>query len=326
MVKNMKNTGRLNVATLAVTILITDQEAPWLGGGPTHQTRVCFIAVAIGLAVLTPAAQQTTFRSDLRMVAIYASVSDRAGRLVPHLTKADFQVIDDGRPVEITLFSSQPQPATIAILLDMSTSVVTKVMRVREATQQFVEALLPGDRARIGTFGDEIAISPLLTGDKKELTRILHEELWPGGGTPLWNAMYAAMTSLAGEAGRRVILSLTDGDDSVSLPGWSGTLGDVERKAIDESFMVYAIGMEGGGLDRRVIGVAVQTGGGHFQVKRDADLAATFSHVADELRHQYLLGFTVGALDGRLHTLDVQLTRPGLRARARKSYLAASGR
>ena len=106
---------------------------------------------------------------------------------------------------------------------------------------------------RLGTFGLEIALSPMLTGDKDTLTRILHEELWPGGGTPLWNALFAAMASLDGETGRRVVLSLTDGEDTVSVPGWPGTLEDVQRKAVDEDFMIYAIAMEGSGLTRPIV-------------------------------------------------------------------------
>jgi Ca-activated chloride channel family protein len=64
------------------------------------------------------------------------------------------------------------------------------------------------------------------------------------------------------------------------------------------------------------------TGGGHFNLARDADLAMTFRRVADELRHQYLIGFSPSAIDGAEHTIEVRLTRPGMRARARSSYVA----
>lgn len=266
-------------------------------------------------------AQQTTFRSEVGAVALYASVVDRDGRLVPDLQQTDFEVFDNGKPVELTLFSNEPQPATVALLLDMSDSIVTKVTRVRDAAEQFIGALQPSDRIRLGTFGGEIAISPRLTGDRAVLSQLLKEELWPGGATPLWNALYAGMQSLDAEGGRRVVLSLTDGTNSASLPGWPGSLAEVERKAIDDDFMIYAIGMEGSGLESRVVKLAENTGGGHFEVKRDADLAATFTRVADELRRQYLLGFVPGAADGKSHALDVRVKKPGLKARARKSYV-----
>jgi len=275
-------------------------------------------------AVALLSAQQPTFRSGVGAVALYASVTDREGRLVPGLEKADFEVFDNGKPVELTLFSNEPQPATVALLLDMSESIVAKVSRVRDAAEQFIGALQPQDRVRIGTFGAEIAISPRLTGDRKVLNALLREELWPGGATPLWNAIYAGMSSLDAEPGRRVVLSLTDGTNSASLPGFPGSLAEVEQKAIDDDFMIYAIGMEGSGLERRVADLADRTGGGHFEVKRDADLSATFARVADELRRQYLLGFVPSGADGKSHALEVRMKPAGLKGRARKSYVQDS--
>jgi Ca-activated chloride channel family protein len=283
------------------------------------------LVVAASVCALAQA-QQPTFRSRVETVAIYATVTDRTGRLVTGLGKGDFQVLEDGRSVDVTLFSNEPQPATVVIMLDMSQSVGPRELLARDSAQRFVDALEPGDRVRLGSFGVEIALSPLLTGDKDELTRVLREELWPGGATPLWNALFAAMSSLDGERGRRVVLSLTDGQDTVSLPGWPGTLDDVRRKALDEDFMIYAIAMEGSGLAKPIVDLADATGGGHFEVKRDADLAATFAQVLDELRHQYLFGFAPGALDERAHKLEIRVTAPGLKVKSRTSYLATAGK
>lgn len=280
--------------------------------------RLLLALVVAGMAV---SAEQTTFRSGIGAVAVYASVTDREGRFVPDLQASDFTVFDNGTPVPLTLFSNEPQPATVALLLDMSDSIITKVPRVRDAAGQFIEALQPGDRVRLGTFGSEVSISPLLTGDHAVLSHLLTQELWPGGATPLWNALYAGMTSLEREGGRRVVLSLTDGTNSASLPGLPGSLAEVERKAVDDDFMLYAIGMEGSGLESRVVKLAETTGGGHFEVKRDADLATTFRRVAEELRRQYLLGFVPATSDGTSHRIDVRVARPGLKARARRSYL-----
>lgn len=283
--------------------------------------RGLLLMAVVSTSVVLASAQQPMFRSSVGAVALYASVTDRSGRLVPGLQATDFEVLDNGTPVQLTLFSNEPQPATVALVLDVSDSIITKVPRVRDAAEQFIGALQPQDRVRLGTFGGEIAMSPHLTGDRAVLARLLKEELWPGGPTPLWNALYAGMTSLDGEPGRRVVLSLTDGTNTANLPGWPGSLADVERKAVDDDFMIYAIGMEGSGLERRVVQLAERTGGGHFEVKRDADLAATFAAVAEELRRQYLMGFVPSGTDGKTHTLDVRMKTPGLKGRARRSYL-----
>lgn len=271
-------------------------------------------------------AQELVFRAAARTVSIYATVRDRDGRLVPGLTRSDFQVFDDGRPAEITTFSNDVLPASIALMLDMSTSMIAEQLRVRDAALHFVDALLPADRVRIGTFGEEIALSPWLTSDKAILGRIIREEVWPGGETPLWSAMWAAMTSLSDATSRRVLVTLSDGIDTgcaaITSQSRCATLADVEKTVIESEFMVYAIGMEGPGLTGGLVRLADETGGGHFELKRNVDLTKTFTEVADELHHQYALGVTPVALDGRVHTLEVRVAGSGLTARARKSYLA----
>jgi len=97
--------------------------------------------------------------------------------------------------------------------------------------------------------------------------------------------------------------------------------------------MIYAIGLEsnyfngqhmvrsrpGGGLRK----VADETGGGYFELEKTADLAPTFTKVAQELHSQYVIGFTPTQLDNRVHKLMVKMKHPGMTARARRSYVAA---
>jgi VWFA-related protein len=279
-------------------------------------------------ALLLPAAaaqEKTVFRSGVQAVMLHATVRADDGRLVPDLVQSDFEVRDEGRPVSITVFSSDPQPITVVLLLDMSGSMERHFLRVRESSKHFIDALQPGDRARIGTFGIEVALSPWLTGDKRILHRVLNEELWPGGGTPLWNAVYAGMKSLDGEPGRRVVLALTDGRGSPGLPGLDGSSGRARDKAEDDGFMVYAIGMEGSPLDGEIVSLAGRTGGGHFKLEAAADLSATFLRVVEELRHQYVIGFPPPRSDGKLHDVDVRVKKPVMTARARKNYRAPRG-
>jgi VWFA-related protein len=266
-------------------------------------------------------AQEGRFRTGVSTVSVYATVSESDGRLVPDLSKEDFTILDNGEPREITLFSSEVQPITVVMMLDMSGSMFSRYMKLRTSTLWFVEALRPEDRAQIGTFGDEVSINPHLTGDKALLKRVLRDELWPSGSTPLWNALDAAMTALASETGRRVVLAITDGRDECTLPRCVSAK-NVERRAVGEGFMLYAIGMDGTGLDGDILTMTEETGGGHFELPVGADMTSTFARVAEELRRQYVIGFTPGALDGKLHRLDVKVAREGMKVRARRNYLA----
>jgi len=279
-------------------------------------------------------AQTPVFRATVQTVPVYATVRDADGRLVSTLNKSDFQILDNGKPVVITNFSNEIVPITVVLLLDMSASMTREYGHVRDAATHLVDGLFPNDRMRIGTFGVEVAISPLLTGDKPTLRRILQEELWLGGHTPLWRATKQAMASLSSERGRRVILLLTDGGDDCEPTRWSpgvsavpcSSEGDVRQAALAGEFVMYAIGMEGTGLDKSIVRLTNETGGAHFDLDRNAFLQSTFEIVADELHHQYLLGFTPAVLDGTQHTLDVRIGRAALTVQARQSYLATADR
>ena len=279
-------------------------------------------ALALLIAASPSAQQQPTFRASARTVALYVTVQDKDGRLVSGLERDAFEVRDNGRPVAITQFSNAIQPITMVLLVDMSGSMAHRYRQARDAMLELVEALLPEDRVRVGTFGDRILFTPWLTSDKEILRRLLHYELWPGGPTPLWQALDTSMYSLDGEPGRRVVLTVTDGRDSCRGRNCV-SFEDVQTKALANEMMVYAIGMAGTSLDGDIKRLAERTGGGYFELPHDADMRQSFQRVARELHQQYLIGFTPSVLDGKRHTIDVRLKTKGLTARTRKDYDAS---
>lgn len=286
---------------------------------------------AIGVVVaLVPgnAAQQATFRAATRTVPVFATVTDAGGRLVPDLERDDFEIHDNGRKQEITLFEHAVQPISVVVMLDTSGSMTMHLDLLKQAATQFVIRLLPADQARVGSFSDrnKIRISPAdFTGDRDELMRALRDDLQFGNPTALWDAIDRSMDALARVEGRRVVLVFTDGGDNDS----ARSQRDVLNRAQADEVMIYAIGLKarvrGQGVtqpDRGLRRVADETGGGYFELERTDELNSTFTRVAQELHSQYVLGFTPQTLDGKVHTLDVRVTRPGLTSRARKSYVA----
>jgi Ca-activated chloride channel family protein len=286
------------------------------------------------LVAVLPAAQGPTFRTETRTVAIYATAQDAGGRLVPDLDRNAFRLLVDGIPTDITQFSNDPQALSVALMLDTSevsgtrlgSSVRADRMRTHDAVLAFVDALAPDDRIRVGTFGLEIAIGANLTRDRDEVERVLREEVWIGGGTPLWQALVAGITSVAPEPDRRVVLAFTNGIDTGRLPGFPGRRSNVDEHALRTGTMVYAIRMGTANhwdqLSDDLKDVAEASGGGYFDVPVDADLTATFVRVAEELRHQYLIGFVPSVRDDQVHQVEVRPTRPGLTVRARRTFIA----
>jgi Ca-activated chloride channel family protein len=294
------------------------------------------LAVAIVTAVAAQQQQESSdpqplFRASVRTVSIYATVVDVAGRLVPDLQQDDFIVLEDGKPVEITTFSNAPQPFTAVVMLDTSASMTANLDLLNSAAEQFVLRLLPRDRARVGAFNDKIQLSDAFTNDRDALIDDL-DALQFGNPTRLNDAIAASIDALEQVDGRRVVLVFTDGEDTASKIGFRSVLD----RARNEEVMVYAIGLESEFFNgvrlqrsrpsRDLRRIAEETGGGYFELKKTDELAPTFTRVAQELRSQYVLGFSPTALDGKPHRIEVRLRRTGLNVRARRSYVAVPER
>lgn len=284
--------------------------------------------VAVGLLVAAPSAtQQPTFRSSANVVAIYATVTDRDGRLVPDLQQEHFEVYDNGKLQPLTLFRSDVQPITVVVMLDMSGSMTLNYEFLKVAAERFVLRLLPDDRARIGSFSDKIQLSSEFTSDRDALIRFIHDDIQFGNPTFLCDAIDVSMTALADEPGRRVVLVFSDGEDQRSQ---RVGFRDVIARAQRENFMVYAVGLQSEILgrrtrpDRNLRRLAAETGGGYFELRRTDELNSTFTRVADELHRQYVMGFEPEDLDGTVHKLEVRVKVPGMTVRARQSYVASA--
>jgi Ca-activated chloride channel family protein len=301
------------------------------------------LAACLAAAVAAP---QPVFRGTGDAVRVFATVTDRDGRLVTTLTQTDFEVRDDGKPQPITIFDNTPQPIRLIVMLDVSGSMEGNLPLLRAAAAQLVTRLRPDDGARMGTFGHQIDIGTRFTRDRDELLSTLPDAIAFDAPTPLWTAVNQAMDAFDAEDDtRRVVLVLSDGKDSgpIGFRRRYVSQADVIDRARGESVMIYGIGMRSrgqrplmpgvgpGGLqaaltadlpDAGLARVAQETGGGYAEIRFGQDLAAAFAQVADELHSQYLIGFTPPKRDGKAHRIEVKVASRGLEARARRSYVA----
>jgi Ca-activated chloride channel homolog len=272
--------------------------------------------------------QEPVFRAGVKTVPLYVTVTDSQNRLQYDLVREDFEVFDNGRVQELTIFDNEVRPITAVVMIDTSASMTVVLDRVRQAAEQFLLRMLPEDKGLVGAFNDKIQFVGTFTSDRDELVASLRE-LDFGYPTRLYDAAGASLDMLAGVEGRRVILLLTDGEDT----GSSMRIGAVLDRARAEEVMIYGIGLEtqyfNGARwvrsvpDRTLRRMADETGGGYFKLDKADQLTSTFTRVAQELHSQYLLGFTPAVLDGKVHKLEVKVKRQGAKVRARKSYIAS---
>ena len=304
----------------------------------------------------TPAAQDTVYRSRSDLVSLFATVTAADDTLVMDLPQDAFQVYDNGHRQTVTVFSREVQPISVIVLLDRSGSMAADADLVSDAAAEFVKRLLPTDKARIGHFSNEIVMAPdTFTSDQAELLRVLAGAMQPAESSPIWTATDRAVTALLHEGGRRVILLLTDGHDNPMLGQVHTDVKDVTYRAEYDEIMLYTIGVSntewqltGGGPrgsrfggpprpqggayfsskteppDPSLKKLADESGGRYFYLDPEQHLASLFARIADELHHQYWLGFVPAKLDGNVHKLEVKIARQGLTVRARRSYVADS--
>ena len=293
---------------------------------PWSKTLAAGLVVALATTVLIA---QPTFRAGTQIVSLFVTVTDAQRRLVPDLEQVDFEILDNDKPQPIVLFENEVRPITVVVMLDTSGSMTGSIGLLRQAAEQFVLRLLPEDKAKVGAFNDKIEVSAHFTNDRDDLISDV-KNLDYGNGTRLNDALALSLDELKGIEGRRVVLVFTDGEDTSSR----ARMGTVVDRARAEEVMVYSIGLEAEYFNgQRVVRsrpdsglrrISDETGGGYFELKKTADLAPTFTRVAQELHSQYVIGFTPTELDNRVHKLTVRVKRPGMLPRARRSYVAAA--
>src|SRR5918996_2947807 len=278
---------------------------------------------AIGVLSLgfSLAAQEPTFRSGSRVVPAFVTVTDGNNRLVTDLTRDDFEVYDNGRLQEITIFDNEVRPFTVVVMLDTSVSMTDRLKDLYAGAEQFLLRLMPHDKGTVGAFNDKIEFATDFTSDRNSLVSAL-KHLDFGNETRLYDALHASLDQLEKVEGRKVILLFTDGADFGSRLG----SGKALERARDKEVMIYGIGLETEFFNGQMVvrskpdsilnRFANETGGGYFDLKKNADLNASFTRIAQELRSQYLIGFSPATLDGKVHRLEVRAKRPGLKARS----------
>jgi Ca-activated chloride channel family protein len=288
------------------------------------------LGLALAVAPCVLLAQQPTFKTGAQIVPLYITVLDETKRLVPELQQADFEVFDNNQPAKIVLFQNEPEPFSVVVMLDTSGSMTGSIDLLRQAAEQFLIRLLPEDKGMVGAFNDKIQFPVRdFTSDRDELISALKDVDF-GNPTRLFDAIQASIDELARVKGRRVVLVFTDGEDTASKIG----MGDALDRARTDEAMIYAIGLQSvyfngqrqvrSSPDRGLRKLSDETGGGYFELKKTDELGPTFTRVAQELHSQYLIGFSP-ATDGKQHKVEVRLKKPGLVARARKTYQAPTG-
>ncbi len=245
----------------------------------------------------SPPVPMTTppIRVNVRLVNVFVNVTDANGAPVGGLTKDSFTLAEDGRPQKIAVFDRESAvPLSIVLAIDTS-GTVHKDMSIEEhAAREFVHALLrPVDQLDLMEFASDVREVVPFTNNLHQIDSGL-ERLRGGPATALYDTIFLASQSLAGHPGRKVLVLITDGDDTVKGVDYPRAL----EAAVRSEVLVYSIidvpiaadaGRDTGG-EHALITLSQETGGKHYYAE-SSDLESAFQKVSEDLRTQYLLGY-----------------------------------
>jgi VWFA-related protein len=274
-----------------------------------------------------PLRVESPFQSGIEVTSITATVTDTEGHLVADLPREAFEVDEDGDRQTITQFTSERVPIGLGVLLDVSDSMFgRRIEDARAAVDRFLFELLDSsDEFFLVVFNHRPRTLTGWTRSQPEIQRVLRG-LKPFGGTAIYDAIVDALPLVEHRSrARAALLVISDGADTAS----NTSLRDVRMALLRSDAFVYAIAIDS--PERQAINARVnaetlreitaETGGRTELVRSSADLVEATTRIAEELNHQYVLGYTSShGADGQFHSIRVRAA--GYRVRARNGYVA----
>ncbi len=238
----------------------------------------------------------STLKVDVKLVNVFVTVTDEHGRPVGSLQKENFDLKEDGRDQKIAVFQKESAlPLSIVLAIDTSLSTRRDLQLEVQSARRFASTILrPVDGLSVYAFSETVSESVPFTSDLKRIDRgIDHMHL--GAATALYDALYLGAQALESREGRKVMVVITDGGDTVSKTNYK----DAVRAAQEAEAIVYSIivvpvessaGRDTGG-EHALIQLSEDTGGKYFYASSLPELDEAFRQISDELRTQYLLAY-----------------------------------
>ena len=294
------------------------------------------VAAAAALSAAVAVAAQApgpAFRSSVELVSLNVTVMEST-HYVTDLEQKDFNVYEDGVKQEVTFFNKTNLPVALALLLDTSASMDSKLPTAQEAAIGFARRLRTQDLAEVIDFDNRVSVLQNFTNSAQELETAIRRTS-AGGSTALYNAVYIALKDLkkvvaknVDEIRRQAIVVLSDGEDTSSLLPFEEVLDLAKRSET----AIYTIGLRdneagnGSKLFKEAEFVlrqmSQQTGARSFFPNQLTDLNAVYGQISDELSSQYTVGYTSKnpRRDGSWRRVVVQVGRPGMATRTKQGY------
>lgn len=286
-------------------------------------------------AVELPSEPDSPIKSHVALVDVPVTVLGKNHEILPNLAQSDFRIFENAEEQKIQQFSRARGPITVGLLLDTSWSERYRIGVEQQAASSVVQKLLrTGDEATLLGFDSDVNLLADFSQDFRAIDRAIHQsEVKTPVGIPethLYDAVYLACDRLRDEAGRKMLVVITDGDDYGSTVKLEGAVEAAQRTnttiyvllIADPVFSTgYGFGSRGEGVTKRM---SSETGGRTIEVRNAASVSKASDELSEEIRSQYVLGYypTNAKQDGAFRKMKVTTNIPDATVLSRRGYYA----
>lgn len=276
---------------------------------------------------------------DSTLVPIPTSVTDAQGRTITNLKLEDFELMVDDKTAEISEISRSQSPVRLALLFDNSSSVLqAREFEKKAAIRFFRQVIRPNmDMAALFSVASISRLEQPLTRDVSQIVQAINAFPIPEGATALLDGVIKAADYLRKEDGRRVIVIVSDGEDTLS----DASFEDAVKAAQNSNCQIYVVkttdfenykqtGIRSANAniraltaERRMQELAAQTGGAVHSPIDEKELDLAFSRISAELSDQYILNYypSENSTNGQFRTIALRVkNNTNATVRARKGY------
>jgi Ca-activated chloride channel homolog len=239
---------------------------------------------------------ETTIKVDVKLVNVFVTVTDAHGAPLANLQKENFVLKEDGKEQKISIFSKESAlPLSIVLAVDTSLSTRKDLPLELTSARKFAHAIVrPQDGLSVYKFSEEVNQMVPFTSDLKRIDAGI-DRVHNGAATALYDAIYLGSQALSPRQGRKVMVVITDGGDTVSQVDYKAALRAAqEAEAIIFSIIIVPIEADAGrdtGGEHALVQISSDTGGKYYYATSLSQLDDAFRQISDELRTQYLLAY-----------------------------------
>ena len=295
-----------------------------------------FLSIICTNAPLLAQEPETTIKVDVKLVNVFVTVTDSHGAPVGSLQKENFLLKEDGKEQKIAIFDRESElPLSIVLAVDTSLSTRRDLPLELSSARKFAHTILrPQDGLALYKFSEEVSEVVPFTSDLKRIDAGI-DRIRNGAATALYDAVFLGAHALGKRQGRKVMVVITDGGDTVSQVDYKQALRAAEEaEAIIYSIIIVPVEASAGrdtGGEHALIQISSDTGGKYYYATSLAQLDEAFRKISDELRTQYLLAYYPSQRysDSEFRRIQVDLANSpdgtSFQARCRAGYYTTKG-